>query len=611
MGLFTNRCVNPECGHRVRKGSQFCPLCGVSSPKGLTKCGSCGSEVGTISKFCWKCGADLSRVAKPFVLDDRWARRTGDVAVRIDDQDIKGWLTKPLYIEHGTRALLFQKGVYKGELGEGRYDMGGFLKRLNHFLVDQATSVVLVDAGDVVVDIENGDLWTADQTELGTVERLVLRICDPEAMFVNLFKGRNRIGLEDLEAEVAGEVQMLLSGIVRQYEANVLFTDLGIRTRIEEQLRETVAATLKRLGLELVQLRFIRFWGEAYEALRRERGELRVEEQKADLTIQRTRLGQRLRENLTQDRMDAFKSEKDFEAFVRQTEHEMGLKGVIRQDEMDRLKQRFQFERDREGILRRIEIEGIASDERREQAWKELLAEERQRDEGHRRDLERQLETAKSEADKRKIGLEVERLEHAEDVRQAEEGIRLLRQVKDVEHEEAVRKQELEAKTLEARSRATAEALLSIVDGPAADRLVNLENLRRQQQMTPDQILALAAQASPEAARALAKKYETEGQMSAERIRMLEKQIADQRQMADDYANRMERLMQVALSQMGDVAGTRARPVEPRQTVVASGGIGRPVVINPTGGEPAGQCKHCGSPLQGDGTFCPQCGKKQ
>lgn len=602
MGLFTNRCINPDCRHRVRKGSQFCPVCGSPAPKGLTVCGSCKAEVSSASKFCWRCGADLSKVAKPFIFDDRWARRPEDFAVRVDDQDVKGWLSKPLIIEHGTRALLFQAGKFKGEVGEGRYDIGGFLKRLNHFMIDLDTSVVLTDAGDVTIDLENAGLWTSDHFEVGTIGRLVLRIADADAMFVNLFKGANRIGVDDLEQQLAGETQMLLSGIVAGHKAEALFTDLDIRNQIESQLRETILPTLGRLGLELVQIRFISFAGEAYEELRQREGEVQV-------AGERAKLNQRLRETLTQDRMDAFKNEKDFEDFVRQTEHELGLKDVIRQDELVRLGSRLVFDRDREAILHRIEIEGIENDEAREQAWKQLLADERERDELHRRDLDRQLAEAKSLAEKRRIELDIERLEHAEDMRQAEDGIRLLRQVKDVEHEQAVRQQELEAKTLEARSKATAEALLSIVDGPVADRIAQLESLRARQNMSPDQILALAAEASPQAAEALARKYEADGRAGAELVEQLRQQLAQVRETDERHADRMERLTRVALSQMGDVAGTRARPVEPTQTVVAGTGAGRPIVINPPGS--VGQCAHCGAGLEGDGQFCPQCGAKQ
>jgi len=634
MGFFTDKCINAECGGRVRKGSQFCPRCGAPAPKGLTQCGSCRAEVRTSSKFCWRCGADLAMSAKPFVFGDRWARRPEDFAVRVDDQDIKGWLTKPLIVEHGTRAMLFQAGRCRGELNEGRYDMGGFLKTLNHFMIDQAASVMLADAGDATVDLENGGLWTADHFEVGTVERLVLRIKDPDSLFVNLFKGRNRIGLDDLETQLAGEVQMLLAGIVSALPAEALFTDLAVRGRIEAQLREAIATTLGRLGLELVQLRFIGFVGEAYERLRQKQAQLSLEGKEAQLELerqeqavdqkeQRSRLERRLREVLTQDKMDEFRSEKEFADFVRQTEHELGLKEVIRADELARLSARFQFERDREGILRRIEIEGIEDNARRERAWKELLAEEQQRDERQRKELERQLAAARNDAEKRNVQREVQRLDHAEkmrqteqehlqDLREARDGLDLLERVKKIDQDEADREQGREARLLEARSKATAEALLSIVDGPAADRIVQLEELRRRQNMSPEQLLALAAAASPAAAESLARKYQADGQVSAERAQLLERQIAEQRQMADSHADRMERLMHLALSQMGDVAGTRARPVDPRQTVVVPGaGLGAPVVIAPQSRPSGAVCRHCRAPLEGDGLFCARCGKKQ
>lgn len=608
MGLFTNRCINRDCRRRVRKGSQFCPKCGTNAPKGLTACGKCGAEVSTASKFCWKCGSDLAAVAKPFIINDVWARGPEDFAVRVDDQDIKGRLAKPITIEHGTRALFFQNGKCKGELREGRHSMGGLLKNLNNFMIEQRCSVMLVDAGDVIIDLENGDLWTSEKFEVRTVERLVMRIADPESMFVNLFKGSSRIGLDEIESQLAGEVQMVLTGLVGQYTAEQLFSDIDIRNQLEEQLRDKISVTLRRLGLELVQLRFVSFEGETYEKLRAQRSEISEADQRFAMAAERGRLNERLREALTKDKMDAFKNEKDLEDFIRQTEHELGLKKVIQDDEMNRLKDRFGFERDREGLLRRIEIQGIQDADRREREWKNLLADEEQRDERHRRELERGLADAENDVQKQKIQLDIERLKDEEKMRKAEWGMKQLERVKEMERKEADEEQQREAERLKAFSEASAQALIAITDGPAGEQIAKLEELRVKQEMTPEQILAVTAQASPEAAKALAAKYEAEGKLGEEKAKLLEQQLADQQQMAESNADRIERVMQTALQQMGQVAAMRARPVEPRQTVVAPGGIGGAVVINPQSGA---ACKHCGGALQAAGGFCPQCGKKQ
>ena len=615
MGLFTRKCINPECGYRIRKGAKFCPKCGSGSPAGTIRCGGCGEDVRSSSKYCWKCGVEMAVAAAPQFTSDRWARSPEDFAVRVDVDDVRGWLVKPLIIEHGTRALLFQAGKFAGELDAGRYDMDGFVSRLTNCMIDRAASMVLMDAGDVTLDLENGSLWTTNKFEVGASVRLVASVMDPDALFVNLIKGRGRVTLDDVECLLADEVQMLLGGIVAKYRADQLFSSLDARYEIEVELREHLSTTFKRFGLSLAQLRFIDFVGEAFEELRRQRSDLQVDESKADLTTQRYRLNQRLREALTQEQMDEFKNPKDLEDFIRQTEHELGLKAVIRDDEMERLKERFAFERNRESVLRRVEIEAIEDDQVRERAWKDLLAEERELDERHRREVERDKSGAQAGAGIADIERGTAARDHDEDVRQARDGLGLLKDVKDIEHEEDQRKLELERQALEQRSKATVEALISITDGPAAERLAELEKLRQRQSMTPEQILALAAEASPAAAQALAKKYEAEGRLSEEVRAQLEQRVAEQRELAESQAGRMERMMQTALEQMGGVATTRARPPQPGSpTIVTPGGQGTPIVISQqqaSVSQSSGGCKHCGAALEHDGNFCPECGKKQ
>jgi len=610
MGLFTVRCVNAACGYRIRKGANFCPKCGTGAPTGRIRCGSCGREIRASSNFCPFCQAKTAVASPPQFTADRWARQPEDFAARIDVDDVRGWLIKPLVVEHGTRALLFQRGRFVGELPPGRYDMDGLLQRVTNFLISSGASIVIMDAGDVGLWLENGGLWTADEMEVGTTMQLIVRVQDADALFQNLIKGRGRLLIDDVETALADEMQMVLAGIVRRFAADQLFPALDARYEIETLLREHLRTTLSRLGLELVQLRFIDFVGEAYEELRQQRAALKVDAAKVDLRAQRNLLNQRLRELLTQDRMGAFKSEKDLEDFVRQTEHELGLKGVIRDDELQRLKERFQFERDREGVLRRLEIQSIENDELREQAWKQLVADERQRDERHRRQLERDLESARTSEEKAKIEARIDQIEHEQAMREAHDGLELLQKSKDIEQAERDRESQRKLKEMEAFGKADAQALLAILDGPAAERVLKLEKFRAQKDLAPEQLLAIAAEVSPEAARALAAKYTAEGHLSAELIRRLEQQLAEQRELAASYADRLERVMQTALQQMGQVATARAQSGEAQQTVVVPGGLGPPVVVNPPAPGPARTCRHCGAKLESTGDFCPGCGQR-
>jgi len=415
-----------------------------------------------------------------------------------------------------------------------------------------------------------------------------------------------------------------------------LFDSLPRRDELESQLRAAISVTLSRLGLTLIQLRFIGFEGEAYAKFAKRRSNLQVAEAEgqveldenrlknrlrqtgerenlavaqadADLEGDRAKLNSRLRALLTQDRLDTFKNETDFQQFVRQTEHELGLKDVVRDNELTALTERFAVDRDRERLLRRIEAEGIADAARHESEWKQLVADERVHDEKQTRILRRQLDEMRGNLDRRKIELEIERLDHAEELRRQEvesdlrqkqrhADIDALRQVKQMEGDEDRLEQELEAKKLAARSQASTAALLSIADGPVAEQLIALEKVRSQEKMSPEQLLALAAQTNPEAAKALAGRYAAEGVISSQRAELLERQLADQKNMTGDYADRMERLMQTALGQMGQVATSRAQPVEPRQTVINNA---------PSA---AKRCRACAAEVSRTEAFCGQCG---
>lgn len=612
MGLRTDKCINPECDQRVRKGAKYCPKCGGGAPKGTVSCGSCGADIRSSAKFCSKCGADLAVSVKPKFDHNRWARQPEDFAIRIDVNDVKGWLVKPLIVEHGTTGLVFQSGRFAGELQEARYDVGGFLQRLTNFMIDSPASIVILDAGDVSIDLENDGLWTLDKFEVGAASRLVVHVQDPESLFKNLIKGRGQVTLDQLESQLASEVQMLLEGIVIKYRADQLFSSIDARYEIEAQLREHLRTTFSQFGLGLIQLRFIDFGGEAFEELRAKEGELHVFDKDIDLKDQRAQLARRLRDVLTTDKMDEFKSGKDLEDFILQIEHEMGLKDVIRKDEMARLKSRFEHESDREQLLRSIEIEAITKDALRDEARKQQLADEDALDETHRRESGRRVEKATTDAKIDDIKLDTRVKDHLQDKDEALFGQDLLDRMEDRDRKHEEWTQEVEAKRLAERSKATVEALLSIVDGPEGDRIAELAKLERHKDLSPEQILAITVEASPVAAQALAEKYKADGRLSDEMRELLEKRVAEQKETSIDHADRMERIMQTALHQMGHVAGTRARPVEPPDTIVTPGGGGAHVMVNSQSGtRSVACCCHCNAPLESDGNFCTACGKKQ
>ena len=617
MGIFSDRCINPECGGRVPKAAKFCRVCGTPAPDGDTNCGRCGAVVSTSSKFCWSCGGDLAEMQKVPLFGNRWVRDADSFAVRVDEWDVKGTLTKGLDVEHGTTGMVFQRGRFCGCVEGGRYDMNGFLKKVNNFNQTTPTAIVLVDTGDVELHLEALKLYSQEHLEVDAIFKAVVRLKDVEKLFTNAFKGRNHFTVEYLAGSLADELRAALQTYVGARPVDELYNNAGLRKDVERQMQLELEPILERIGLEMVQLRFVDFFCPTYDPIREKEAQLYVDTRDADVQIDRLKLTQRMRKELTVDKMDEIKTDADFENFVRQTEHELGIKDVMRADEMDRLKREFAFKREKDILLQEIEITGIRDEHERNRIRAALIAKIENENLEHQARLGRELAEVKNEADARRIRLEVERLESEQDFWEAEKAIELRRKSELVEVEMTERRQQVEAKTLEDRSKASAQALLSILDGPAADRILKLEEFRAKEKLTPDQLIAMAAADSPHVAQVLAEKYKAEAAMSNERFKQLQEFMAKQDQTHLGAADRLERVMNAALYQMGATAVTRAQAPHSSQTVVTPGGpFGTPPIIvappapvppTPTQEKPCPKCRQMVPP---DSRFCPNCREK-
>lgn len=278
---------------------------------------------------------------------------------------------------------------------------------------------------------------------------------------------------------------------------------------------------------------------------------------------------------------------------------------------MDRLKREFAFSRDKSLLLQEIEIAGIRDEHERNRTRANLIAKIENENLEHRAGLDRKLEEAKSEAEARKIQLQIDRLESEQDFWEAEQAIELRRKSQLVELEVEEKKQQIEAKTLEDRTKASAQALLSILDGPAADRILQLEQFRVREKLTPDQLVAMAAADNPHMAHVLAEKYKAEAAMSDERFKQLQEFMTKQEAVSRESADRLERVMNVSLEQMGMTATTRAQAPFSSQTVVTPGGLGGPpIVVNPPAGNEQSACPKCGKMIPSDSRFCQHCREK-
>lgn len=624
MGIFSDRCAKEGCPGRIVKASKFCRICGTPAPDADTNCGRCGVTVSTSSKHCWNCGVELAQMRKPPLFGSRWVREPDDFAVRVDEWDVKGFLVKGLVVEHGTAGLVFQQGRFCGAVDGGQYDMNGFLKKLNHFNQTTPTAVVLVDAGDVELHLESIKLHSREQLDVDAIFKVIVRLKDADSFFTNAFKSRNHLTVGYLANSLADELRMTLQTYVGARSVADLYNSTSLRTDVEQQMQLEIKPILERIGLEMVQLRFIDFFCPAYDPIRQKEAQLYVDTRDSDVQIDRLKLSQRLRKTFTTDQMDALKTEQDLQDFVRQTEHEMGIRDGMRADEMERLQREFSFHRNKTVLLQEIEITGIRDAQERNRIRESLIARIENENREHEARLARSLAEAKNEAEARKIKLELERLESEQDFWEAEKAIELRRksQMAQVDVEERQQQlnlqrqqeeQKIEAERLRERSKASVQALLSILDGPPADRLFKLEEFRLKEKLTPDQLIAMAAADDPHVAQILAEKYKAEAALSNDRFNQLQEFMGKQEAASRESADRLERVLNVSLMQMGMTATARADAYQSRQTVVTQSGplAGAPIVINPQAAHEQRTCPKCHQAIPADSRFCPNCREKQ
>lgn len=298
----------------------------------------------------------------------------------------------------------------------------------------------------------------------------------------------------------------------------------------------------------------------------------------------------------------------DFEMRHRTAEEELRLEE--QKWELQFKRQRAQMEFD--DLQRR---QNLAGEREEAQLGLEILAkmkEVRRLDEEERLRIQR---VDKLERDREQWKIEAERLEMQERHRQAERG-----------HELAYMQQ---------LGQLGAEALISLSGPEQAQMLADLKRTETLKGMTEEQILALAAERSPEVARAIAEKYRAiaEGKANEREQQMYERLLSEQknlmeqlraetdrraREQNDIWNQAMMRSMQTsehAMDRMADTAQAFARGQSGQPVIVVPAG-GGPQVVYPGGGvgQPGAAtvktCPTCGRVVEAEAHHCQYCGHK-
>jgi len=552
------KCKN--CGAKNPKNAKFCKECG-SNLKG-TICSGCGAPINPDDKFCPNCGSSITQIeverkskATPIAKETGkikvWSRMPQDFARRLEIKDIKGILTKKITIESGTKALFLQGGRFFGELPPGTYTVGGALKAIKDLNLSEKATVILVDDSDTELNFSISGLRTSEEFPAGAIGTLVISIENPIMFFNNLMKGRDLVKTTDIEDILRNEMKNILQSKIKQHSFDDLYGNLELKQEIAQDFEHLMNTTLSRLGLRLIHLKYFDYEESYWKDVLEKRREESIEKQRAKIM-------QSARERILGDKIHALKTEAEIAKYI---------------DEIDKNK-----------LLRSYEKDELIIDLKAKLEEKELLRKQK----AEVLEKEHELELKRKEEE---YQLEKEGKEDELDRKELEMGLDALRDLKAI-------KREHEIEMLDARSKATVEALIaSTSDRETKAHLAELKKTEIFKGMTDEQILSVVAKDSPEAARAIAERYKA--MASEERLKEHK-----------DFVEKLEKMAEKAMEQMGAVASTRAQTSSPTTVVSGGGGYGQPVIVGGPKVEKVIICSECKAEIPLGTKFCTNCGSK-
>ncbi len=490
MALFSKKCTS--CGHENSNQAGFCSNCGVPMGGGEVICGACNTRNRSDSHFCKSCGRDLTANSAPEIRDQRWARREGEFAVRVDAEDLSGMLRRGIAVQLGTNAMLVEDGANRGLIGPGNHTLDSLDERLLNWITlsrNKKVSVLLVDVNPTELEFNLGGIFTNDPIGIGLSVHVQTQVEEPARFLVQMLAVRERYLLEDLRMYLYPEVARTAESWVARHSVQELAEDLNLKDKLELALEEALKPTLARLGLKFISLRTLDLNLEHLDKIKgvRSRYALQVSETEAELQgkqrlldvmkqvnlqklaedtakvvedEQRAELYKRVRQSVMSGKMDEVRSEEEFDVFL----NDMGGKKLLREKERADLLRAWKEEAEDHGLARSFLIEKLRI-EQDYQTRKAVLTSQGDLDQSKldneialarkRADFEfeqkrkivegeflLERERMRIEDDKQRAELEIARIQRQQDLDDAKAGIELLglmKQVRRLDEEERLR----------------------------------------------------------------------------------------------------------------------------------------------------------------------------
>lgn len=392
----------------------------------------------------------------------KWARQSQSIARSIPKSEMSGWFSKNIVVSPNEIAAIVQDGKVIEVVESGKVRVGGLFKTDSYF---KDVDVVMMDTSPKDSNWRVGELWTNDQHELAAKGLLRYRVADPKKFFSMVYAyssfdekgGRRFLSLEDINDKIKSEVlTRVLQPETNGMEIEGIYGNRDFQKKVEDELELALKDTLDMWGLEL--LKFTTEWdlGDYTGLVRARRGFEKEEELKELETLSKEGDHERIGRVGVAD----VRSQHAVKGEVL----EFGRHQKVRDVETDVLITQKESESDFEEARRGIETYKLWKQAKAEGRRAEVGIDQDVADKEHARDIERTKTVLdKGGADAARIvaeGREYSRMTSSQieaiakaresEARAKDDKVGFMKEVEDRERGDAYRRQELDAKLMDA-----------------------------------------------------------------------------------------------------------------------------------------------------------------
>ena len=460
----------PRCGNSVSKKAVFCSKCGSPAPGGWWRCPGCGKWIGNDSHFCPHCNTPLYPEDRVAMAGGVWRKEPEYFAQRFEVGDIKRLLENRLQVQEGTAAILMDGGEVCGILEAGIHQPDGLARKINWFGNPPPRSVVLIDAGEVIVPLHVEGLRTAEHFPLEFFGEVILRFKGDKdaarAFAANVLKAERLCTFPDIAKRLESVIRGPVDEMCTVSSLDDLVRDPERRIRLHERMTARIKDDLAACGLEVVRVSSAEFTGDEYEAHEQKLGEVDVQRREAEYRAA-------LRQLANREEMDKYRDADALRAYKETIDHEYRVSSATRDREFALLKRGWEHD---DIVYRRL----LEVEQKEHEIKLTELELEKQKKLAEAKRAE-QIGDAKAAAECRLIAAkaddEVTRM--ALETRRIKDEINGLRKSEDANRRKGM--------TLE-------ELIADIEDPQQREQMLRLYQMKLQSGMTPQQILATMGQ---------------------------------------------------------------------------------------------------------------------